>query len=1015
MLFSQHQEKDKRSQMLTVFRYCCHNNAILLSIHLNFVLFTYSNDTVDDLVNAICNLLGRRREELKIIRGGKELASSNRRVSSVASTGPSLSTRLANMKLMQDEAVQVVLRPVNSSVASNTENNETFGPVNHKSKVMRTNSPTSNDDFTDERKQEQEQCKVTEKSDKVYDSDFESYPAVVLSRNHNYMCALFRLLNNARSEQICDDIWQLISRIPTSPHIISKWCLNPDFQSWHVDFDDVLYTLTSPMQSQSYCEGTVRSVSLLLYNLQVVDSIIQPAGIPAGANDSQQSGVLNDVGISDTLKLSDEERNEWACVFLSSGGFRALITAFHDLVVRLKKKGLAWTGDEWCQAGSEPDILHEGGSSAKLLLSSLRLVVKLIRAVTVRTAVVLPVPCNDKPPISKFIDVLRSSSGLFSLSTFDEITQNPEEKRNQIDIEPKHEHCVRPPYKRAKLRSFEEGDLQYCHHFLPPCEWGSGLDEFFYGMGGALENDSNRSRVLSMSKREFVESISLTNLQMSFSDLLCSIRNFSLSSLFFYKQSDDESASQSILGNAKVDLSEWMMQVEDCQTALMEIANSVLLSWGSILTVKPNLLHDLMALPNPAGESEMTDESTLDSIITNLLTGRVLRSIVLNVDIQLCCDDKDDSDSPSTPNNKKDIFANNSNIYGFSGNSSQSMKRSYLSAVLGQWGSQALGALVRLEHYLDEISADGDDLSDKVYYQNAAIKSILRVRERLCETVWKNDQLNNNGEQSSYLSTKPLTTLCVNLLKSQNTKSNSISLMSYSELVGKCKVLFEDLQNISHSDHIHAQHVQLGNEELKEVRKLITVMSGKCFGSSSHINHSYIGETLQLLAAFLSACVDQVNNDESGDCELIEKRRICEFILRECLGVVHCDEVSLSTLCRHEEAKENSPDNVLNTRECQMSYDILGHFSGCAENCERSGNFNDMLWLYNHIVMSHASLDKTVADLDWGFKPHRDKRSDYVGLRNFGATCYMNSLMQVYLSHHQVTSNYYCYASRFFS
>jgi hypothetical protein len=156
-------------------------------------------------------------------------------------------------------------------------------------------------------------------------------------------------------------------------------------------------------------------------------------------------------------------------------------------------------------------------------------------------------------------------------------------------------------------------------------------------------------------------------------------------------------------------------------------------------------------------------------------------------------------------------------------------------------------------------------------------------------------------------------------------------------------------------------------EELKQLHLAVKVNQDDL----SFLRPELVGGVLKIIAA-LCDC-----NDEA--LRALYHTRLLEFVIRDCLGFVYPstrDGVSDSRIARLYE----------NITGKEGAYAILGAFGRWRKD------------VVIEILLYLRSIHKIVPTPSvWGYDPQSDERSSsgFVGLRNMGCTCYMNSLIQV--------------------
>jgi len=171
-------------------------------------------------------------------------------------------------------------------------------------------------------------------------------------------------------------------------------------------------------------------------------------------------------------------------------------------------------------------------------------------------------------------------------------------------------------------------------------------------------------------------------------------------------------------------------------------------------------------------------------------------------------------------------------------------------------------------------------------------------------------------------------------------------------------------------------------------RALCEALMGDLHAAAAHpaggADPAVVGGTLGLLKALLvpaaapPPATDRLLSDAVG-------RGLLPFLLVRCLGLVPRDSL---------EAANDAPAAV-----------ALGQSPLCSDDGSRQAAYALLAavcaWRPALVDAVYASLRPVVASLPplvaWDYKPARETRSStgFVGLRNKGSTCYMNSLLQV--------------------
>jgi hypothetical protein len=142
--------------------------------------------------------------------------------------------------------------------------------------------------------------------------DIDMLPAMILSSSPERLDTLFTLLESSEPSLV-NEIWELICRLPSSPYSMTKWL--------KLEGSTVEKMLFS--SSQTY-KGNDISVSKLLYNLQLVEALLQPSSHPLNGEGTSIWGY----------KYIDLDAiNRWPATFLAKGGFEAVFKVYIHLFI----------------------------------------------------------------------------------------------------------------------------------------------------------------------------------------------------------------------------------------------------------------------------------------------------------------------------------------------------------------------------------------------------------------------------------------------------------------------------------------------------------------------------------------------------------------------------------------------------------------------------------------------------------------------------------------------------------
>jgi len=194
-----------------------------------------------------------------------------------------------------------------------------------------------------------------------YQCSLESLPAVVLSNTPKYLELLFSLCD-ITTDSLCDDLWELIMRIPTSTSIMRRWWNKMPTSSLTVDLFGI-YTndevVSASNKDKSIC--LKRSLPRLLYNMQIVTLILH-------------SDLNGSNGVPAINFGTEAELCEWVAAFLSMRGIQAIKEAIRFITSQMEQYLEKDNNFSCC------------GLTPKLLLHASSLATRMLRGIMVRRA-----------------------------------------------------------------------------------------------------------------------------------------------------------------------------------------------------------------------------------------------------------------------------------------------------------------------------------------------------------------------------------------------------------------------------------------------------------------------------------------------------------------------------------------------------------------------------------------------------------------------------------------------------
>jgi hypothetical protein len=300
----------------------------------------YTNDTLEDLMNAIANQFRTPINDLKVFRSSREITSldfkktisqlkflseqesvivSEKQSSNISSNGNNGGRRRVNFDIKNDvqKLFALATNKANSSAIAPiitfppiNINNESKEPVDEKNEIVVDNNTVASSivasavfanviAITMNRMKEVETAKL---------------PAVILSNSNSYFGLLFSLLKTNHND-VCDKMWRLIIRLPTNSIIQNEW-LQLNLNSVY----NLLFSFFNRDNNNNNIASATTSyhnLSELLYNLQIIEMFIQPTKSVQEFNNQKNSFGLINVDLLST----------WVQRFIEKKGFQALCEA----------------------------------------------------------------------------------------------------------------------------------------------------------------------------------------------------------------------------------------------------------------------------------------------------------------------------------------------------------------------------------------------------------------------------------------------------------------------------------------------------------------------------------------------------------------------------------------------------------------------------------------------------------------------------------------------------------------
>eukprot|EP01038_Epipyxis_sp_PR26KG_P010058 gene10058-13518_t len=286
----------------------------------SIILFT--NDSQGDLVNAIAEQFQTSVSEIKVFRQGKEISvvDFKKSIGQLKQLGPKDSVVVAEKppaviaKEKEKLALDKLSVRVNSDNTTSPVASIPFTSIELPSSlidlpIIASFESNSEDKSNISRLESENDC-VAALED--YENERNKLPAVILSDTVSYFNLLFDLLQNSEGD-VCDKIWSLIIRLPTSGPLQLEWLkLNPN-----ISIIDFFFSFGRGLEPDAF-----HKLSKLVYNLQIIEVFLEPAN---SMNDfEKQKAYITD--------LDHELLLSWVDRFIKQGGFQCICAAYEWIV-----------------------------------------------------------------------------------------------------------------------------------------------------------------------------------------------------------------------------------------------------------------------------------------------------------------------------------------------------------------------------------------------------------------------------------------------------------------------------------------------------------------------------------------------------------------------------------------------------------------------------------------------------------------------------------------------------------
>ena len=844
--------------------------------------------------------------------------------------------------------------------------------------------------------------------EKVKELRVDMLPAMMLSSSPEHLDMMFALLEKSESVQV-DEIWSLISRLPSSPALMISW---QQLETHSVK--DLLSSLSLPTSARAQAraggEGpSALCVARLLYNLQIIEAFMQPGGAATIISSSSQDSCP-----ADQKKNSEDQRfapsalcgydylnrklgHSWPALFLSKGGVEAICSVYTSLSTFMAKMH----SEQLTDSG-----LIRLGRSPGLVLQCLEVAVRLMRSVIVRGTVAAAVPdtnnaattaatigskgCNNSSSSSSnkrklLLHMLRSfqamrkvapSTGPIPVAPTSNSSNNGPFVGPLPLPPPTSSSFSSPPIYPSKAADFntvpipahttsdvEEGtrcalsvpsfslvaeelmdadkDDAECSQLLS-IEWGAA-------MSSATCTSSPESQAASPVHllAQFLQGVDMDIIQRTSLSLMVSLRSFS-NDMAFQESSAD-----------------WVEKstVRVRRRTFFTVLDSLFAVWAAAAVNKPEILLHLQATSyTPSSSSSATSASifseTSDASDMSLSLQLFLSQFLLGV-------------------------------------KSGRGDKSEMGDIIAKWGSEELQIFIALISLLQP----NNILQKSIPGLSASLKSnlfvsFLSLRPRLIAPISSSSSSSYSTSSSSAvfsssavlaseICVKELFSLASVLLGGPRGGSPSpISFLTPSTALPPCPYTFIGDMTVSFSPE---ERVQISVDLMSELHAASAACRAAPFniqlspsGQQLRVRREYVGDTLRVLYGLVEGYCAASGIRGEGSLEVLkvmyEDRDIVRFLLDDCLGLVSVSSaLALPALCTDDVSRISAYALIMTL--CLWKPSIVFE-------------------VFRRLKSVHESVPPLSV---WGFKPERDTRSvtGFMGLRNKGCTCYMNSLLQV--------------------
>ena len=809
--------------------------------------------------------------------------------------------------------------------------------------------------------------------DKVKEVNVETLPALMLSSSPEQLNMMFALIEKSESTQV-DEIWSLISRLPSSPALVTLW--------QHLDapsVKDLLFSVSTSAEGQRGGSGPI-CVARLLYNLQIIEAFLQPGIICTATSNSSQNQNQNQSQHGDEQQdqhdqellpaalwgydyLDSDLVVSWPATFLSKGGVEAVCAVY------------TWLSTFMATVHSEQSVESRSnklGISPALVLQCLEVVVRMMRSIILRaTAAATSFTGSDGQSDSErklFLYLMRSlqvmkntalSAAVVSAAPSSSVSNGPFcgplpppapiSTSSSIVSPPMHSWgAVNPVPISAPSKTgdnsgtslsgsnqahvaemsigIDRDDLEIAQ--LLSLEWGAAISS------AACTTASNNQAVSRAHHlNQCLQCVDMASVQRSSLSLIVSLRAFSKEATF------QESAA---------DWSE-KSTVRVRKRTFFSVLDGLFAVLSAAAINKPQILLGLQSSSSPSpssGSSAVSNESpiSLQLFLSQFLLG----------------------------------------VEGGRGD------RSVMGDIVAKWGSEELQMYITFTSVLQNVLQNDYvrlKSSQKIsnFVKSSLFNSFLSLRPRLISPESSPSLL-----PADYASENCLKELFSLAFASLGCPRSGNLYPTFNPVPAKAPqitaapqlpILLGDM-TVSFSPE---ERMKLSMEIMTELRAASAAYRAEPSsiwlsntGQLLRVRREFVGSTLRLLYGLVEGyCTIPVKRGE-GSLAVLEvlykEMDIVCFLLRDCLGLASVSSASAyPALCSDDVSRMSAYDLIMTL--CLWRPSIVFE-------------------VFNKLKAVHQSVPPLSV---WDFKPEKDTRSltGFMGLRNKGCTCYMNSLLQV--------------------